>query len=149
MLEIAGWMLLFVLWYLTLHSFSNLPSTIPTHFDFAGKADDFGSKATIFLLPIIGTVLFVGLTVLNRFPHIFNFPTKITEENALRQYTLATKMLRFLKTAILLIFSFIVHKIYSAASGKSDGMGYWFMPLLLGLIFVPIIYYIIKMFKAK
>ena len=92
--EILGWFSLLAIWIFTIASYSNLPDTIPIHYNGAGKADGFGSKINMLMLPFIATILFVGMTVANKFPHVFNYPTKITEENALRQYTNATRMMR-------------------------------------------------------
>ncbi|MFM7765447.1 MAG: DUF1648 domain-containing protein, partial [Sphingomonadales bacterium] len=127
----------------------NLPDTIPTHYNGAGQADGFGGKGYILTLPLIATVLFIGLTILNKFPHIFNYPTNITQDNALRQYTNATRLIRYLKFIIAVIFGLIAFKTIQNANGQADGLGIWFLPLTLGLIFIPLTYYIIKTLKTK
>ncbi len=148
-LEMLGWATLGVLWFLTLYNYSSLPSTIPTHFNASGQIDNYGSKSTILILPIIGTVIFVGMTLINKIPHSFNYPRKITPENAEIQYTYATKMIRYLKLMILIVFSSIVYITNLAVASKSDGAGIWFVPVIVGSIFMPVIYFIIKMIKAK
>ena len=85
-LEILGWLLLIVLWIIVIAKYSALPEIIPTHYDAAGNTNDTGPKATIFLFPAIATVLFISMTLLSKYPHIFNFPRPITESNARRQY---------------------------------------------------------------
>jgi uncharacterized membrane protein len=144
--EIIGWLLVISVWGLTITNYANLPETIPTHYNGAGQADGFGGKATILTLPLIATVLFVGLTILNKFPHIFNYPTNITQDNALRQY--ATRMIRYLKLIIVVIFGLIEFKTIQNANGQADGLGIWFLPMTLGLIFIPLIYFVVKLFKA-
>ena len=148
LLEVLGWLILIFLWTVTLLDYSGLPDTIPTHFDFAGKPNDFGSKMTIFALPVFGTLMFVGMTILNRFPHIFNYPTKITDQNARRLYTIATRLLRYLKLMIVLIYSVIVLMTTRSAEYRLSGPGKWFLPLFMGVIFIPLIYAIIKLFKS-
>ena len=147
--EIIGWLLIIVIWGLTIANYSNLPETIPTHYNGAGQADGFGGKATILTLPIIATILFIGLTVLNQFPHVFNYPTNITQDNAFRQYTNATRLIRYLKLVVVFIFVLIVYKTIQHANGKADGLGVWFLPMTMGLIFIPLIYFVIKSFKTK
>lgn len=147
--EIVGWFLILAVWGLIITNYSNLPDTIPTHYNGAGQADGFGGKATILMLPLIATILFVGLTVINKFPHIFNYPTNITQDNALRQYTYATRLIRYLKLIVILIFGLIAFKTIQNANGEADGLGIWFLPMTLGLIFIPLTYYIIKSFKTK
>ena len=127
--EILGWFVLLVTWIFTIASYSNLPDTIPIHYNGAGKADGFGSKINILILPFIATILYVGITVANKFPHVFNYPTRITEENALRQYTNATRMMRYLKLALVVLFGLIAFKTIQSTRGQSAGLGIWFLPL--------------------
>ena len=147
-LEIVGWFLVIAIWGLTIANYSNLPETIPIHYNGAGQADGFGGKANILTLLLIATVLFVGLTLLNKFPHIFNYPANITQDNALRQYTNATRLIRYLKLIIVFIFGLIAFKTIQNANGNADGLGVWFLPLTLGLIFIPLIYFVLKSFKT-
>ncbi|UOY07319.1 DUF1648 domain-containing protein [Muricauda sp. SCSIO 64092] len=97
MIGLLGWIALVGIWMLTLFHYSALPEIIPIHYNAAGEADEFGNKSHMLTLPIIATVLFMGLTFLNKFPHKFNYPTKTTTETALHQYTNATRLIRILK----------------------------------------------------
>jgi len=146
--EGIGWVALLAIWILIISSYSNLPETIPTHFNGSGKADGFGSKVNILALPIIATVIFIGLTILNKFPYVFNYPTNITEDNAIRQYTNATRLVRYLKLIVVVVFGLIAYKTIESTSGQSDGLGVWFLPLTLGAIFIPMTYFAIKAFKT-
>jgi hypothetical protein len=38
----------------------------------------------VLALPIVATVLFLGLSILNQYPHVFNYPTEMEEGDALR-----------------------------------------------------------------
>lgn len=148
-IEIAGWILIVTVWVLIIKNYSSLPATIPTHYNAAGQADGFGGKATILTLPIIATILFVGLTILNKFPHVFNYPIDITQDNAFRQYTNATRLTRYLKLIITFIFGMIVLKTIQMANGETNGLGVWFVPLTMALTFIPVIYFVIISFKIK
>ncbi|GGW49610.1 DUF1648 domain-containing protein [Arenibacter certesii] len=148
-IELVGWLALIGIWVLTLVNYSTLPETIPIHFNGAGKADGFGNKENILSLPIVSTILFIGMTVLNKYPHVFNYPSTITKENALQNYTNATRMIRFLKLIIVIVFGLIVFKIIDNVKGKADGLGAWFLPLILGLIFIPTAYYLMKAIRFK
>ena len=148
-LELVGWLSIVALWVLTITHYNNLPDTIPTHYNAAGNADGIGGKATILILPIIATILFIGMTILNKFPHVFNYPTNISNENALRQYTNATRMIRYLKLILVVIFGLIVFKTIQNANGQADGLGIWFLPLTLGLIFIPLTFFIVQSFKKS
>jgi uncharacterized membrane protein len=148
-LELLGWGVLLALWVWTGMSYSSLPDTIPTHFNAAGEADGFGRKVSIVGLPLIATLLYIGLTLLNRYPHIFNFPTPITQDNALRQYTNATRMIRYLKLILVLVFAGISFQTIQQANGTGEGLGLWFLPLTLVLVFMPLVYFVVKSFRTN
>ena len=148
-LELLGWGVLLALWIWTGTIYSSLPDTIPTHFNAAGEADGFGRKVSIVGLPLIATLLYIGLTLLNRVPHIFNFPTPVTPDNALRQYTNATRMIRYLKLILVLVFAGISFQTIQQANGTGEGLGLWFLPLTLVLIFMPLLYFVVKSFQTK
>lgn len=148
-LETIGWLTVLTQWLLLIFNYQTLPDTVPVHFNASGQADDWGNKATIFFLPVLGAVLFSGMTILNKHPYIFNFPVAITEQNAERQYSIATRLIRYLKFVIVLTFLIIEFQIFQTAWGNSEGLGIGFLPFMLILIFVPIIFFIFKSIKIR
>lgn len=148
-LEVLGWLTLIAIWVYTVLHYTDLPDIVPTHYNASGDADDFGGKGHILALPIVSSVLFIGLSILNNYPHLFNYPTELTQENALKQYTMATRLIRFLKFSISIIFGLIVLKTVQNALGQSEGLGVWFLPSALSLIFIPLIYYIVQQIREK
>ena len=143
-IETAGLMLIFILWILTLVAFYNLPHIIPVHFNAAGRPDANGDKTMLFILPILATIIFAGLSILIRHPHFLNYASPITVHNAEQQYITATKMLRMLNAGIALIFTLIVLFTYLTAAGITSGLGAWFLPLVIIICFGPMLYYSIK-----
>ena len=148
-LEIVGWISVVGIWALPLINYFDLPEIIQIHFNGAGKADRFGNKTHIFVLPIISTLLFIGLTTLNKHPHMFNYPSQITKENAVHQYTNATRMMRVLKLVIVLLFGLIIFKTIENVNGNADGLGTWFLPFTIGLFISLTIYFLIISMKDK
>ena len=147
-LESTGKLLIIIIWGLTLFVFFKLPTIIPTHFNAAGQPDGYGNKLTILVLPIIATLLYFGLTKLNQHPHTFNYINSITEDNAEQQYTIMTRMLRILKIALLIIFSYIILFTYLTTIGFTNGLGVGFLPFTLGVALIPIIFYIRQSLKS-
>jgi len=141
-IEILGWVLLIFLWWETLRFYPGLPETIPVHYGLNGAVDAYGSKRMMLTLPTIASILFAGITVVNQFPHIFNYPVRITEENAPKQYAAATRLLRYIKLIILVVFGFIESKTILNISTGSNHIGAWFFPITMSLIFIPILIYI-------
>ena len=148
-LETTGWLLVFAVWVFIIAVFESLPDIIPIHYNAQGTPDNFGNKWMILALPIVSTILFIGLTILNYFPETFNYPVKINEENALKQYRYATRLIRYLKLVIVIIFGLVLYQTTRFSKTNNEGLGIWFLPLVLGLIFIPLIFYIIKSVKTK
>ena len=95
--ELTALIALIFAWCYCFYHYSSLPEIIPTHYGIDGVVDDHGSKKTIFILPLILTVLIFILRIANKFPHKFNYPTAITHNNVEKQYTMATRMMRYLQ----------------------------------------------------
>ena len=96
------------------------------------------------MLPVIGTVLFAIISLLNRYPHLFNYPGKITEANAPQQYASATRLLRLLKLGILITFTLVAWKTIAIATGQANGIGWWPLVTLICFIVLPTVYFIVK-----
>ena len=149
LLELLGWSLIALIWIMTFISFNNLPDIIPIHYNSSFVADGYGSKYYLLILPIISTLLFIGITILNFYPHTFNYPVKITEDNKLLQYRNITRMNRVLKVSIVIALGVIEFITIYYPKGQINIIGVWFMPLFIGLIFIPLIYFVYRSFTIK
>jgi uncharacterized membrane protein len=143
-IEVAGFSFLVVLIALPVIWYNNLPETIPVHFNAAGVPDGYGSRSTLWILPVTGLFMWLLMTVLEAFPQVYNFPVKITAENIVTQYRMATRLLRILKTVILILFSFISFQTIKTATGGSSGLGKAFLPVFLLITFGVIIIYMVR-----
>lgn len=132
---------LVVLLVLPLAYYGELPDIVPTHFNAAGEADGYGGKWTIFLLSFIGLALYALLTFINSRPHTFNFPVKITPENAERQYRMATRLVRIQKTLIMPMFAYISWAVIQGALSGHASLGAGFMWIVLAGVFGSIGWY--------
>jgi uncharacterized membrane protein len=128
-----------------------LPEKIPTHFGFHGPPDEWGSKSTIFEVPLIQTGLFLFIFIISllvkRYPKIYNFPVdpkllspKGKEElySQTREFLLATSI------GINLLFAYITFTTINVALGKWGGVNGYIVGILIGILSVIIIYYLIK-----
>jgi len=134
-IEIVGAFFLILMVGFPFYYFNELPDIIPRHFNAAGEPDGFSQKHIIWTLPAIGLVIYIGLFFLNKYPHIFNYPTEITQENAERQYRIATKLIRTLNMLISASFFYIGYSTIQTALNKQDGIGTLFLPIFLLGIF--------------
>lgn len=140
LLALAFLVLLIALPFIYLQS---LPERIPIHFNGAGQPDGYGNRSSIWILPVTGIFLYLLLSVISAFPHIYNFPVKITNDNAEVQYRIATRLIRVLKVLILLLFCFLSFQTIRTAAGKAAGLGKSFLPVFLLLTFGVIVFYIV------
>ena len=148
-LEITGVIGLFALFALALYHFPNLPGQIPGHYNASGQPDAYSSRNTIWALPLLGLVFYIGLTFLNRYPHVFNYPVKVTEENAQKLYSISTRMIRILKNLMVIIFFYINYQTIKVALNQSSGLGEVFLPIALIVVFGYLAVMIYKMAKSK
>ncbi len=148
-LETAAALGLLTMLYAIIKYWPLLPETIPHHFDVSGKSDAWGGKWILWLLPGISLAIYIGLTVLSQYPHIYNYPWPITEQNAAAQYHLARTLIGALKTGIVLIFAYLQWQIIQVALGKGEGLGVAFLPAFLLLVFGTIGVYFIKAYQAR
>lgn len=143
LLEVAGALLLLGIWCYTFLHLWDLPEIIPTHFRGNGEVDGYGSKWTFVLLPIIATLIYIGLSWAARFPHKVNYRVTITPENAFKQYSIVVRMYRILKIAIVLVFFLIAFQTVEVAAGNAQYFNGWFMLLIMALVLVPVFYFLI------
>lgn len=148
-MEIAGWLFVITACILAFYYYYKLPEVIPVHFDITGKPDRYSSKAYLFFLPVLALILFTGMTWLNKYPHVFNYPVNITPENAERHYRFSTRMLRFVKMVLAFIFCLILFRGGLAATGKATSLGWWFIPLVLCITIIPAIYGVVRSFRLN
>lgn len=142
-IEIVGLLLLVLFWYFTLSHYNELPNSIPTHFKANNVVDGYGSKWNIIMLPIVATIMYLGLTIVARFPHKMNHFVTITEANARKQYSIITGMFRIMKITIVLVFFMMTFETVQIALGLPDVFGKWFILIAFALIFVPIFWLLI------
>lgn len=102
--DIFNFGLVVFFWWFTLKHYKTLPKRIPVHFDFDGKADNFGNKAYSFFIPLLGTFFYFLFAYTLRHPETANFPVEITDQNKDVQFLIMEAFLRWLFTLIMLIF---------------------------------------------
>ncbi len=147
-LEFTAAFLLISTWYFVIINYQNLPEKITIHFNLNGEADGYSSKSGIWAMPIITFLLWMLLSILNQFPHIFNFPYKLNKENIETQYRLAQRFMRFIKIWICSIFLFSVYSIQESSISANFKMNNGIF-VILGSIFVLMSVYIYFTRKNK
>ena len=129
-------------------SWKIIPSEIPAHYNVLGEVDRWGSKGEMLILPLIGLLMWIGMTVLEKFPHVYNY-INLTKENAHAQYLNGRLLINVLKNEIVLLFSYITWKSVQVAIGEQDSLGVWFLPVFLIIIFGSMGYFIMKSLRLS
>ncbi len=148
-METTAWTFLILLWIYPLQLYTSLPEQIPSHFSLDGNVDGYNSKQTILLLPIIATIINIGLLILGHYPHLFNYSTRITPQNAAQQYRMATRIVRFSRILISAIFILLVYKIIASTQSVEDALGKDYMPWIFGLSMLPAILTLLMWWKGR
>lgn len=148
-LEFLGAMGLLFMFAMVAQYWANLPERIPSHFGISGLPDAWSGKGTLLILPVLSVVLYGGLTVLSRYPHIYNYAWPITPKNAAAQYRLARQLVIVLKTAIVWIFAYLDWQTIQTALGRAQGLGQTFLPIFLVVVFGSLGFYLYKAFQAR
>jgi uncharacterized membrane protein len=131
LLELGACAALLTQFLMVFSAWPDLPDRVPQHFDAAGQADAWGSKATLLLLPGVSFAVFVLMTMISRRPHISSVPVEITPANARRVYRLIRFQTIWLKAVIAMVFAYMSWRTIEQARGGAEGLGAGFLPLTI------------------
>jgi len=134
-----------LLLYHTIHP----DDVFPTHYNIAGEIDGWGGRSSLWLIPLIGLAFYIGLSILQKYPKIYNYPCKVTEQNANYLYRMGVQLMRHVKACFMIILAYANNDMYMGAINKNSGpIGILYAILMAGM-FVPVIIYAIKMVRYK
>ncbi len=124
---------------IVIYSAITLPDIIPTHYKISGGVDTYGSKWVIAIFPIPIIFLYLLITFVNRYPYTFNYPTIVTQENALRLYSIARTTMRCLK-AIFIWMILTLEWFFGLFLPTNSGLyGLSWISYLIGLLFITVL----------
>ena len=126
-----------------------LPARIPTHFGVSGAPNQWGQRSTLLLFIIVPLVMHIGLTILSRMPWVYNYPTKVTEENYERLYLAGRGMILWLRTEVVWLFVVLGVQTVRVALGEVKTLGPILAIAPLVVIYGTVIYYIVMMYRAR
>ncbi|WGK63954.1 hypothetical protein [Croceiramulus getboli] len=119
--------------------YNQLPEHVPLYFNWPSKdANGLGAKDLLWTNPLLFGVIAVGLHQLLKHPSLFNYPTRITHENARFYYTQFTRMFRWLGLVLaLLCFCLTLASVVNGLGNPTD-FDPWLYPLFpILLVGVP------------
>lgn len=135
--------------YLLVQYFPALPARIPVHFNAAGQVDGWGSKHTLLFLFALTAVLLLGLTILRRYPHKFNYLYPITAQNAEKQYRLACELLAVLQVQVVWLFTYLGWRVMVSAQQNAGGVSMLLLPVIILVNVGTLVFYLVKSSHAR
>lgn len=117
-------------------NWSMLPIRVPTHFGLVGQPDGWVNKNTLVMMPILCILLYAGMTLLQRYPHIYNYPFALTPHNVESQYHIARAMLGLVKLEVVWSFALMEWQTILVALGKTGQLAVW---LLILIVMLPLL----------
>lgn len=147
-LDIIGLVLVVALILITFIYWGKAPDIVPTHFNYKGEIDAYGSKNTVFILLPIAIIIYIGLAILSKYPEVCNYCIEINDKNKEKQYSMASTFIRIINVEMLAIFFYIqISMAISINNGKS--LSITFLPITLFILFGSVGFYIYKSVKLK
>jgi len=122
----------------------NIPTEVPGHYNAVGEVDRITKKDSLIVLPIVTLIMYIGLSILIKFPQAWNTGVRVTEENRERVYRILKNMLNTTKLLVVLGFTYI-----TVNSIMAKPLHILFLPIYLSLMFGSLIYFIVKLVKAR
>ena len=129
--------------YLAL-AWNSLPEQIPGHFGIDGVVTRYDSRGALLLMPIFAWVLYGGVSLLERFPQVWNTGVIVTDENSEQVYKIIKNLLGVTKLIVVTAFAYI-----TIMQSLAQSLAVWFMPAFLYLLFGSIIYFTYKLIRAR
>lgn len=121
-----------------------LPDKIPAHYNLAGTIDRWGSRWELLACPVIAAGLYALISVVARFPQLWNTGVTVTEENRERVYLELKNLIVTMKLSIVLIFVFLT--VYSCSLRP---LPTWFYPAVLLVMFGPLVHFLARVYRKN
>ncbi len=136
LIEFLPLLLLFLVIYLVVSSYPSLPARIPTHFNFQGLPDGWGSKGIMYLYPGLGAFVYIlisGISLALILVHdpktMINLPESMKEKipaseaESLRSFIV--RSLFALKLITMGLVAYLTYANLQVAFQHADSIGYW------------------------
>lgn len=136
-LLIGSFVYLFMTW-------NQIPDQVPGHYNGAGEITRWGSKYELFIVPIISLIIYLGISLIEKFPEVWNTGVKVTEKNREQVYKELKNMIVSLNFFMVLTFTSL-----TVMTSLGKPLPSWFLPVDMLLIFGSMGIFIIRVIRAS
>jgi len=121
----------------------SFPDEVPSHFNAAGVADEFGTKSSLLIEPAVMLGLFLLLAIVECFPNLWNLPIQVSQEDTPAVLNICYVLFGIVKITMILICAFSGFMCIYA------GFPVWPMYTMIGITLVGIAVCIVKIMKYR
>lgn len=143
-IEILSFAALVLLWVMTYHFQHIGAELVAENYDFFQNPSEYWATKMTYTLPIVATILYVGLTIYNTKTYYVNLMVVDSEEKAEKLRKINQKFYRWVKLMVILVFIFIEYFSFQSGSGYGSGIPQWYIIVFPLLLFAPVIYFFIE-----
>ena len=108
-----------------------------------------GADPELMILAAVMIFEFLMFTVIQRFPHTFNYLVRITEENAEAQYRIAVSMMGWMNLILSAGLALMFFGIASLTAAEWDKLSVWIMLPFMGSLFGALAYFMLKSWRCR
>jgi uncharacterized membrane protein len=126
--------------------YSRLPERIATHFNAEGVANGVGAKSILWVLVGVAVLLYVTLTMIEGLSRVVRLqrPLALEREKVVLAESMA--MVGWVKVVICWMFAYLCLAMVRNGMGLQVGLGAWFLPVTLVVVFGTCGIYMMKIF---
>ena len=132
-----------VIVYLLL-AWGSIPDRVPGHYNALGEVDHWSNKSSLIVLPIISWLIFGFITLVERYPQIWNTGITVTEQNRERVYRLLKNLIALVKMFVLLMFGSL-----TVLSSLALNLPMWYILAFLVALFGTIAVCIVQLNRLR
>ena len=122
----------------------SIPNKLPMHYNFAGEIDRWGGKGEVLFLVVMVWILYLMISLVEHFPSVWNTGVQVTQENRMRVYRTLKYMVKTLKLAMTLVFTFL---IFNTVAGTP--LPGWFTVVYVILIIGDLAFWLIRLYRVR
>ena len=122
----------------------SIPDKLPMHYNFAGEIDRWGGKGEVLFLVVMVWILYLMISLVEHFPSVWNTGVQVTLENRMRVYRTLKYMVKTLKLAMTLVFTFLIFN--TVAGTPRPG---WFTVVYVILIIGDLAFWLIRLYRVR
>ena len=128
--------------------YSRLPERIATHFNGEGLANGFGARSTLWLLVGIAFLFYAALSTISFLPRVVSLKRPLAPEREKMVLAESMAMVGWIKVELCWMFAYLCLAMVRNGMGLQVGLGAWFLPVTLVVVFGTCAFYMMRVFRA-